>query len=250
MPLIGTDGYEITQKDLKFRLDPQKNGFEVPFPPNYPITPFYEYQINNESPFLARIAFSFRDKINVYNKKVNVKDTMTINSFYVYTHPSLTSLASLEEKELTKGLGRKLLCIAVKYAIVKGKVSNKGSIHLEASGGSCSEEDIIRFMEEWDEDRMNKSFEELKFTDFPIEKLDEISINEKASALCHYFQNKYLVSYYMQYGLKPIDQSDAYYTVMMGSISSVLQNCKSRLGSKVKNRKRSKKNRKLSKRLY
>ena len=53
----------------------------------------------------------------------------------------------------------------------------------------------------------------------------------------------------MQYGLKPIDQSDAYYTVMMGSISSVLQNCKSRLGSKVKNRKLSK-NRKRSKRLY
>ena len=146
-------------------------------------------------------------------------------------------------------MGRKLLCIAIKYAIDKGKVSNKGSIHLEASGGKCSEQDIIRFMEEWDEDRMNKSFEELKFTDFPIEKLDEISINEKASPLCYYFQNKHLVSYYMQYGFKPIDQSDAYYTVMMGKISSVLQNCKSRLGSKIrntKNRKRSKKNRKSS----
>lgn len=225
MSLIGTDGSAITKSDLTFHVS--SNTIEIPFPENYPPTTFYLYQQRQVFPVLARIQFSFPSTIYV-NEDVKVEDTMVIHAFYVYTHPSARQeeiMVSPVEHTLTKGLGKRLLCTAVHHALSSGLVSRNGSIHLEASGGKCIQEDVTRFMETWSEGEMDRLITQLQFKDYlPIEEMGN-TVEEKAHALCHYLENQKLVSYYKQYGLQPIDQSDPYYTTMNGKISSILNTC-------------------------
>jgi hypothetical protein len=140
LDLFGTDGKKITPNDLKLSID---RTIYVPFPENYPSTFLYkELDVDDEDHVLARIKFSFpSDKIN----------TMYINRFYVNTHPSMRKenkdilpemlaemLAELsKERQLTKGLGKRLLCAAVRQALESGHVDLNGFIELEASGGKC-----------------------------------------------------------------------------------------------------------------
>lgn len=237
MPLFGTDGSPITPDDLVLIETP--SSIDVPFPKNYPHTPFYKHQLRRQDPdpVLARIVFTFPDK-----------NTMFITAFYVFTHPSkrqeekktidgveivtVSPEALPEERALTKGLGKRLLCAAVRQALASGRVSPNGFIELEASGGKCFRKDITMFMEKWSEAKMNDMITKLKFTDFlPIEEKQH-TIEEKAHALCYYLENQKLVAYYQQFGLHPIDASDPYMTTMKGNISNVIETCDAQLGRK------------------
>jgi hypothetical protein len=202
---------------------------------------------------LARIIFTFPTD----------KNTMFITAFYVFTHPStrqeeektidgveivtVSPEALPEERELTKGLGKRLLCAAVRQALASGRVSDDGFIELEASGGKCFRKDVTTFMEEWSEAKMNDLITELNFTDFlPIEKKRH-TIEEKAHALCYYLENQKLVAYYQQFGLQPNGASDPYFTTMKGNISNVVEKCNAQIGRKRRKLRKFRKSKQIKK---
>jgi hypothetical protein len=93
----------------------------VPIPQNYPDT---EFKRKNKN--IASLSLS-------YNKEKNV---VTLDTFYVYTNqidPSITST----DKRVTKGLGKKMLCYALRELC---KIKKNYVFSLRAIGGKYTDE--------------------------------------------------------------------------------------------------------------
>ena len=89
----------------------------VPFPDNYPDTLF---KLHNK--IIAEL-------ICYYDQS---EDDIHIARFFVYTSSSITNDTLPQERLLTKGLGRRMLCEAVRFGIDKNWITSNGTISLEA----------------------------------------------------------------------------------------------------------------------
>ncbi len=156
-------------------------------------------------------------------------DKVRLNEFYVY--PSNSVYTTSEEKRLVKGLGKKMICHAIRILIVKRSITPDAILTLEASGGEAEEKVTKDIMEKYTETELDKILSEFPDTIRDLEydsKLEgrKITFNDKATLYCAYLQNQKLVDYYKTYGLQVEDDTDMSYTKMSGKVSDIIRTCK------------------------
>jgi hypothetical protein len=178
----------------------------VLFPEAYPMTTF---RTEKKNP-LANLTCFFNTK----------KDYVFLSTFYVYTR---VYNARDEEKCVTRGLGKAMLCYAMKWLVANKRISSDAIIKLEASGGRCDADEIEAAVQRYTETELDvflKGFPQNLDVDEPMTKKD------KAQLLCDYRANQRLVSYYQTFGLhivpKPVD---LWSTSLIGSVRGVLDAC-------------------------
>lgn len=198
---------------------------KVPFPKNYPNTKFK--QDNNE---LAYLKIDFSDS----------KDYVYLMDFYVYSSRLhvRSKHASKEELDLTKGLGKRILCYAINRLIAKNIINNDtAKLRLYAGGGNCdSEKDLEDILKKFTLSQMDAWIKNnlARHPDI-VEDLLSMSKKEKATEICAALNNSKLVKYYEQYGLK-VDLNfnttpkklDLSYVPMSGYLYNILEKCNSK----------------------
>ena len=192
-------------------------SIQVPFPENYPQTAFRQ-----TSETIAELLLSYSTKQN----------NATLHAFYV--HPVGSSDATSAEKRAVKGLGKRMLCSALRRLLTRGSITPSAQLSLEASGGRFDDDMVDRMMQLHTEADINAFL-----SNFPISmtnliddlRLDwmDIPLREKAALRCMYDENQKLVQYYKTYGLQvlPIDESehDVSYEPMQGTVHDVMKAC-------------------------
>lgn len=199
---------------------------KVPYPDNYPKTLFWEKNREHEKG-LAYLQSN-------YDKK---EDVIYLQRLYVF--PSMNSLdessfATPEERRLVKGLGKRMLCQAIKYLLEKNSITENTTIRLDASGGYCNEDGLKYVMENYSEDEID-DYVNTNFTSVVTDHINyynsPMSLEDKAKLMCIYFDNQKLVRYYQTYGLTPILKEpgdiDPWGESMIGTIKGVLDKCNS-----------------------
>jgi len=189
----------------------------VPFPDDYPPTAF---RLTSEA--IAELLLSYNTKNN----------TATLHAFYV--HPVSSRDATSAEKRAVKGLGKRMLCHALRVLLSSGSITPATRLSLEASGGRFDDEMVERMMHSHSEDDIDAFL-----TNFPTSKTNlmedlrmdwaDIPLREKAALRCMYDENQRLVQYYKTYGLRvlPTDKSehDVSYEPMQGTVHDILRAC-------------------------
>ena len=219
--------FPVTKSELEIvemwnRLEDDILEVKVPFPKHYPNTKFK--QDNNE---LAYLKIDFSDS----------KDYVYLLDFYVYSSRlhARSKYANKDEVELTKGLGKRILCYAVSRLIDKNIINkDTAKMRLYAGGGNCESEkqaeDILKKftlsqMDAWIKNNLNRHPD-------IVEDLLTLSKKEKATEICAALNNSKLVKYYEQYGLKvdvnALKKLDLSYVPMSGYVYNILKKCSSK----------------------
>jgi hypothetical protein len=182
----------------------------VPFPQNYPDT---EFKRKNKN--IASLSLS-------YNKEKNIVE---LGAFYVYTNqidPSITS----EDKRVTKGLGKKMLCYALRELCEKGKINKNYVFSLIAIGGKYTDE-CKEFVSKLDDSFLDKFL-----VNYPEDLSNhiryygrELTLEEKRELYCKINDNLKLVDYYKRYGLEPVMDGSGLGVTMIGSVEKALEHC-------------------------
>jgi hypothetical protein len=212
--MIGTDGLPVQLEISLFSAAPRFSA-RIDFPDNYPDTPF-------------RRAYDHICELNAF---LNTRrDELGIRSFYVYTSRHISRLASREERRLTRGLGRDMLCMLTRYLLEEGLVTEDTRVELEASGGKCFEEDLETFdMSEEEMDRVLARFPDNVQDEIDHKRrkglLPELTLEEKKQWVCAYTENQFLVEYYERYGLQAEESEDMFSTPMTGTIRGIMEAC-------------------------
>jgi len=218
--------FPIKKLDLEIKIqkfDTKDGSLEIiiPYPKNYPNT---EFKIKNESNVIGILEINFNE--------VKTEDYISLDFFYVYSSKSnvRSKYATKEEIELSKGLGKKMLCYAINLLIDNKIIDAKTTIlKLNAGGGYCaSEEEVDKILSVFSiEEIDNWIFENIKSS--YKHYLSSLSLNQKAKIICKALDNLKLVKYYEEYGLKPdvVDPSelDLTWIPMSGYINDVLKKC-------------------------
>ena len=204
----------------------------VPFPVDYPDTAFRHKRNNKPLAYLRCTFFTGRDIIELH-------------SFYVYakdrTYRTLDDIET--DIQLTRGLGKKMLCTALRYLVDSSHISIDAIVELEAIGGdddciestSITEYEVDLFLQDFpndSRDRMNSVVER------------PLSLFEKRSLFCEIISNRKLVEYYKKLHFEPIIDASYRATMvkMRGTIRNILEQCKM-MGKIVKGKKSKRVNR-------
>jgi len=143
-----------------------------------------------------------------------------IGAFYVYyqTEAKFNALLSLQEKEDLRGIGKFMLCAAIKHLLFHVTVAPTTIVALEASGGYVKTNRFERmgpatlrrelqkqgFIVEKYIQMINAEFKELR-GEIGMSPLVIASLKNHLGIL---EQHQKLVEYYSQYGLKPVKYSN------------------------------------------
>jgi hypothetical protein len=196
-------------------------SIKVPFPDDYPPTTFRQ-----TSDAIAELLLSYKTK----------DDTAILHTFYV--HPAGSLDATSAEKRAVKGLGKRMLCHAVRFLLTRGSITLDARLSLEASGGRFDDDMVNRMMHDHTEVELDAFL-----MDFPTSianlvedlRLDwiDIPLVEKAALRCMYDENQKLVRYYKTYGLQVLphldkSERDVAYEPMQGTVHDVMNACDER----------------------
>jgi hypothetical protein len=218
--------FPVKKSDLEIKIrsyNTEEGVLEifVPYPENYPLTEFKKHNTIN---IIAYLAINF--------KYVKTDNYIDLEMFFVYSSKShrRSKYATKEEIELTKGLGKKMLCYAINL-LIKDKIIDKMStmIKLAASGGYCqSKEDTDKILSQYTIEDMNIwIFKNIKTP--IISDMLLYSKEDKARIICEVFDNMKLVKYYEEYGLirdeVPLEKLDLRWIPMTGYVYNVLRKC-------------------------
>lgn len=139
-----------------------------------------------------------------------------ISQFYVF--PSNYDGALPEERIGTKGIGKKVLCLAMSIIWNYGYIETNAQIWLNASGGICNHEQ--HKTSEIETNNFLKKFPET------WEKIREYDNEEKKVIVCAIQNNFKLVEYYKrEYGFAIFDDSDGEAVKMRGDIKTIINHC-------------------------
>jgi len=164
----------------------------VPFPVDYPNTTFRLKRNNRPLAYLRCNFFTSKDKVELH-------------SFYVYSKDNTyRNVDNIEtDIKVTRGLGKQLLCTALRYLVDSSKVSINAIVELEAIGGDgdCIESESIT---EYEVD--------LFLQDYPNDKKDKmnavverpLTLLEKRTLFCEIISNMKLVEYYKKLHIEPV----------------------------------------------
>jgi len=216
--------FHVKKTDLeiviqKFEIEDGSLEIIIPYPKNYPNT---EFKRKNETDVIGFLEINFDE--------VTTEGYISLDFFYVYSSKSneISKYATKEEIELSKGLGKKMLCYAINLLIDNGIIDSKTTIiKLNAGGGYCSsDEEVDKILSIFSlEEIDNWIFENVK----PSYKRSNLSLTQKAKMICKALDNLKLVKYYQEYGLQPdvVDPSelDLTWIPMSGYINDVLKKC-------------------------
>ena len=213
--MIGTDGLPVLL-DLELFSSGRRFVVRIDFPDNYPPTP-----LRQENEQLGELV-AMIDSNN---------DELYISSFAVNTSRHLSRLATREERRMTRGLGKQMLCLLANHLVDQGLADENTGVMLEASGGKCFEEDLEDFtMSEREMDRILARFPMNVNDEYEVKRdlglRPELTLQEKKEWVCAHLENQMLVEYFQRYGLQPEeDPQDMFYTVMRGTIGQILDRC-------------------------
>ena len=216
--------FSVKKTDLEIKIkryDMEEAILEivVPYPKNYPMT---EFRKHNNANVIAYLLINF--------KYTRIENYIDLEMFFVFSSKShkRSKYAIKEEIELTKGLGKKMLCYAINL-LIKDKIIDKMTtmIKLTASGGYCqSKEDTDKILSSYTLEDMNMWM--LQNLNTPIiSEMLLYSKEDKARIICEVFDNMKLVKYYEEYGLirdeVPPEKIDLRWIPMSGYIYNVLK---------------------------
>jgi len=218
--------FPVKKSDLEIKIqnfDTEDGTLEIiiPYPKNYPNTLFKQ---NNETDVIGFLEINFGE--------VKTEGFISLDFFYVYSSKSnmRSKYATKEEIELSKGLGKKMLCYAINLLIDNKIIDAKTTIiKLNAGGGYCSsDEEVDKILSIFSlEEIDNWIFENVKSS--YKHYLSTLSLTQKAKIICKALDNLKLVKYYQEYGLQPdaVDRSklDLTWIPMSGYINDVLKKC-------------------------
>ena len=212
---------DLEIKIQKFEIEDGSLEIIIPYPKNYPNTLFKR---KNETDVIGFLEINFEE--------VTSERYISLDFFYVYSSKSneISKYATKEEIELSKGLGKKMLCYAINLLIDIKIIDAKTTIiKLNAGGGYCSsDEEVDKILSIFSlEEIDNWIFENVKSSYKSY--LSSLSLTQKAKMICKALDNLKLVKYYQEYGLQPdvVDPSklDLTWIPMSGYINDVLKKC-------------------------
>lgn len=203
----------------------------VPFPSGYPETP-----LRKVARHIARLWLTWSTK--------GVSPGVMLHGLYVYTHPSTIQGASAtpEERQATRGLGKRMLCLAIRTLTTEQKLSLETPLRLEACGGKCDESKmraVLICTSERELDAFLQNFP-ASLAEFEGRVGRKATLEEKAEMKCGYDKRHALVKYYGQYGfieeaLGPDGEETLFCTPMIATLGSALRACGTD-GSRVRRR--------------
>lgn len=194
----------------------------VPYPKDYPMTTF---RLNNYRNKIAYLLINFEN--------VRTENYIYLELFFVHAskYSILSKYLMKEEIELSKGLGKKMLCYAINLLINNFIIDkNTTMIKLHACGGNClSDEDIDKILAIFSvEDIDNWLFENIRVSN--IITILKSPLREKVKIICEALDNLKLLKYYEEYGLKQditdLEELDLRCIPMIGYVYDVLKKCK------------------------
>jgi len=199
---------EPVEHELVLTLSQGKLKIVVPFPDAYPATAF------------RRSAHAIAELYLTWSAT-----GVMIHKLYVYTHPSTINqhggAATVEERRATRGLGRRMMCLAISTLLDAEKLRPDTPLTLEASGGMCNDEKIQAALRSADEHELDAFLAR-----FPG-AADGATLEEKCKLKCEYDENQRLVAYYTRYGFveDPLAEPDLWYTPMSSTLGKALRAC-------------------------
>lgn len=210
----------LTQDDLiiTVKLDEEEQllSVRVHFPNNYPKT-------------LLRSQKEFTEfGLPLASLNIEVQDApkeIYIAGFYVRPAKGLYKDVILPwERELVRGLGRKMMCLAMSEILNRKIMPRTGLVALHAAGGVCSE----AMLEEFSKRVSQASAKQILMSTFP--SYTNIRDDEAQDILCAYEQNKKLVEYYRTtYGFEDYPNSPnpkrPEYHHLAATLETVLAHC-------------------------
>jgi hypothetical protein len=206
---------ELRDHELILTLSPGELKVLVPFPDTYPKT-----RLRSTAPALAELLLTW-----------NTSGVM-LHSFYVYTHPSTLhgEAASPNERIATVGLGRRMMCLAVRVLLSTENLSPETPFRLEASGGKCDHLKIRAVLLRHDEHELDSFLKrhQAALDAFADDYGRLPTLEEKATMKCEYDENQRLVAYYKRYGFmedEVSEISDLNYTPMHCTLGAALDAC-------------------------
>ena len=189
----------------------------VPFPAGYPETPFRAVARH-----IARLYLSW---------STGAPGVM-LHGLYVYTHPSTVqgASASPEERHATRGLGKRMMCLAIRTLTEEKSLRLETPLRLEACGGKCDDRKtraVLRDTSERELDAFLARFP-ASLAEFERHVGRKATLEEKAELKCEYDENQRLVSYYRRYGFseEPLGEALLLYTPMLTTLGAALRACR------------------------
>jgi hypothetical protein len=221
--------HELPAADHEMHLtvseSPGRMTIVVPFPSGYPETPF-----RMVARHIARLWLTWSTE--------GVSPGVMLHGLYVHTHPSTIQGASAtrEERQATRGLGKRMLCLAIRTLTTEQKLSLETPLRLEACGGKCDESKtsaVLRCTSERELDAFLKRFP-TSLAEFEGRVGRKATLEEKAEMKCGYDKRHALVKYYGQYGfveepLGPDGEDTLFCTPMITTLGAALRACDTEL---------------------
>lgn len=193
-----------TQLIMSSSIDCEENTLtmEIKLPPNYPDTALSKHLQKQKEP-LASLDLSIEE--------IDDHHVLFLDMFFVNTYD--TALTE-EESKGTRGLGKIMLCEAVRQLIKydEGKLLpefDKIEIHLEAMAGLCKPTDR--------EALLARSLKPEKYKSLNDRQLDQVCAIEKAKRLCRYYTETY--------GFQTSDITNPLSIYMKGFVRDLLRAC-------------------------
>lgn len=172
----------------------------VPYPDNYPNTEF-KRRVKGK---IAYVECTYDTERN----------TVFINELYVFT--KTVPFSSVLDKTITKGLGKKMLCSALRYLVDHDLITEHAIMTLHAKGG--------RYTEACKQEVASLSDEELNsfLQDYPGDVRLIQDSDDKKKIYCMIKDNAELVRYYNTYGLEAIHGEKGTDISMSGFVKQAL----------------------------
>lgn len=183
---------------------------------------------DNDDILALKLAEKLRKQNEGYGElymSLKKENLLFLHKFYVRT--SQNTMATEKEIMATKGLGLEMLCNATDLLLSAAGVPKSAypsiELELEASGGTCVDED---FGKKHDREYLvnyllTKPHHEEYFDEEPIEDWSDAYL---ADLVCREESNLKLVEYYKRFGLKPYE-THAMYVTMRGKINNLISMC-------------------------
>ncbi len=131
------------------------------------------------------------------------------------------------------GLGKRMLCLAIRTLTTEQRLSLETPLRLEACGGKCDENKmraVLRCTSERELDAFLQNFP-ASLAEFEARVGRKATLEEKAEMKCEYDKRHALVKYYGQYGFieepfGPHGEETLFCTPMITTLGAALRACR------------------------